>query len=127
MELEYLSSEDWSDDVETFHLTPAVQAGGVIHISGTSGGSESDDPETQLVAAFEDVAGMLAMAGASWDDVFKMTTYHLGGIHEHFELLLEVKDRYVKPPYPAWTGVGVTDLANRSAVVEIDVMAVAPA
>ena len=42
---------------------------------------------------------------------------------DHLDLLLEVKDRYVKAPYPAWTGVGVTDRANPHALIEIDVIA----
>lgn len=39
------------------------------------------------------------------------------------ELLLKVKDRFVDPPYRAWTGVGVTELAKPHSLFEIDVMA----
>lgn len=117
-----MTSEDWSE-VDEFHLTPLVKVGNMIHISGTTGRSTSRDPEVQLDSAFQEVADTLAVVGAGWDDVVKMTTYHVGGVRTHLDLVLQVKDRYVKPPYPAWTGVGVSDLANPDALIEIDVIA----
>lgn len=111
---------------DRYHLAAAIRVGDTIHISGSTGRSDSDDVEQQFVAAFEGVAANLATVGSGWDDVVKMTTYHVGGITAHLDLLLAVKDRYVKPPYPAWTGVGVTDLTNPHALVEIDVIAQLP-
>lgn len=126
MNVEYMKVDGWSVTEDKLHLTSVVRVGSTIHISGTSGGIRSDDVEEQLVAAFEGVAEALAVVGAGWDDVFKVTTYHVGGVATHLDLLLVVKDRYVKPPYPAWTGVGVTDLANPHALIEIDVIAELP-
>ena len=123
MDIEYGSADGWSDAEDKLHLTPVVRVGNTIHISGTTGRSSSQNPEEQFVAAFKDVSDALSAVGAGWDDVVKLTTYHVGGIHTHLDLLLEVKDRYVKAPYPAWTGVGVTDLANPDALIEIDVIA----
>jgi len=123
MDVEYVTADGWSDSEDELHLTPVVRVGNTIHISGTTGRNSSQDPEEQFVAAFEAIADMLSAVGAGWDDVFKMTTYHVGGIATHLDLLLDVKDRYVNAPYPAWTGVGVTDLANPDALIEIDVIA----
>ena len=121
MGIEYLNPEGWTEP-HVYHYSAVVKAADTIHISGSTSGS-SDDPADQFEVAFENIAKKLETAGASWDDVIKMTTYHVGGIHTHLDVFREVKDRYVKAPYPAWTGVGVTDLANPASLVEIDVIA----
>ena len=126
MEIQYLGVEEWPEDVETFHFTPIVKVGEMIFISGVTAGQGSEDRESQLVAAFEGVAETLAVAGVSWDDVVKLTTYRVDGLRAHLDLLLDVKDRFVKPPYPAWTGVGVAELADPDALIEIDVVAISP-
>jgi len=100
-----------------------VRVGDLVFISGASGGSHSADPEQEFTAAFQDIADTLAAAGVGWDAVVKMPTYHQGGLRQHLDLLLQVKDRFVGP-YPAWTAVGVTELANPDALIEIDVIAV---
>lgn len=127
MIVEYLNAGGWEEAADRFGLTPIVRVNDLILISGMSGGSDSPDPEEQFTAAFQDIADALAVVGCGWDDVVKMTTYHQGGLRQHLDLLLEVKDRFVKLPYPAWTGVGVTELANPHALIEIDVTAVASA
>lgn len=101
-----------------------VRVGDLVFISGASGGSHSADPEQEFTAAFQDIADTLAAAGVGWYAVVKMTTCHQGGLRQHLDLLLQVKDRFVGPPYPAWTAVGVTELANPDALIEIDVIAV---
>ena len=123
MTIEHLTPTSWAEPAEEYHLTPLVKVGNTIHTSGSTGRSNDPDPEAQLVAAFEDVKELLDSAGASWADVVKMTTYHVGPLSEHLDLLLEVKDRYVRAPYPAWTAVGVSELANPNALIEIDVIA----
>ena len=123
MTVEHLTPENWAETAEGLHLTPVVKVGNTVHTSGSTGRSDDPDPEAQLVAAFEDVGELLASAGASWADVVKMTTYHVGGFEAHLDLLLDVRDRYVTEPYPAWTAVGVTDLSNPHALIEIDVIA----
>ena len=124
MTVEYLNADGWQDTVNRFGLTPLVKVGNLILVSGATGGIDSPDPEEQFNAAFQDVSDTLAAAGCGWGQVVKMTTYHQHGMRQHMEVLLEVKNRYVNPPYPAWTGVGVTELANPHALVEIDVIAV---
>jgi enamine deaminase RidA (YjgF/YER057c/UK114 family) len=124
LKVEYLDSDAWGTTVDRFHLTPVVRVGDLVFISGASGGSHSADPEQEFTAAFQDIADTLAAAGVGWYAVVKMTTCHQGGLRQHLDLLLQVKDRFVGPPYPAWTAVGVTELANPDALIEIDVIAV---
>jgi len=51
-----------------------------------------------------------------------MTTFHVG-LQRHLETFMKVKDRYVHPPYPAWTAIGITELAFPGGLVEIKVIA----
>ena len=54
--------------------------------------------------------------------------YH-GDLHDDNVLVtrrgvfFEVKDRYIKEPYPAWTAIGVSALARRKGLAEIRVIA----
>ena len=111
---------------ETNHFAPAVIDGDRVFLSGAIGMDENgkvpSDPETQFVLLFERVKTVLEAAGASLDRIVEMTTYHVD-FHEHLMTFVEVKDRYLKDPYPAWTGVGVTTLARRKWLVEIRIIA----
>ena len=68
-----------------------------------------------------------AEAGAGFEHVYAMTTYHVG-IHEQLETFIRIKDRYMlrENPPPAWTGIGVTALSFPGQIVEIQVNAYVP-
>jgi choline dehydrogenase-like flavoprotein len=70
---------------------------------------------------------VLAEAGAGFEHVYAMTTYHVG-IHEQLETFIRIKDRYMlrENPPPAWTGIGVTALSFPGQIVEIQVNAYVP-
>ena len=51
-----------------------------------------------------------------------MTTFHVG-LQRHFVIFMEVKDRYVRAPYPAWTAIGIHELAIPGAILEIKIIA----
>ena len=38
-------------------------------------------------------------------------------------VFMKVKDEFVRTPYPAWTAVGVTELARPNALIEVKVTA----
>ena len=65
---------------------------------------------------------MLEKAGASLDEIVEMTSFHVG-LNEHIGIFMQVKDGLIKEPYPAWTAIGVSELAF-GALVEIKVTAV---
>jgi enamine deaminase RidA (YjgF/YER057c/UK114 family) len=110
------------------HFAPAVRAGGWLHCSGAIGqgpdGKVIADPEQQFAAAFETVKLVLAEAGASFADVVELTTFHVG-FQQHIRTFMKVKDRYILEPYPAWTAIGVVELAF-GALVEIKATAKLP-
>ncbi len=112
---------------DQFHFAPAVRAGGLLRCAGQLGTDEhfvlaSTEPEAQFVQAFENVKRVLAAAKLDFSDVVEMTTFHVG-LREHIATFLAVKDRYFRAPWPAWTAIGIVELAAPGALVEIRVTA----
>jgi enamine deaminase RidA (YjgF/YER057c/UK114 family) len=111
---------------EQFRFAPGVKDGDRLFMSGQIGtkpdGSVPADVEEQFNLAFDGVATILKEAGASWADVVEMTTYHVG-LGEHIGSFVKVKNQHVAEPYPAWTAIGVSELAFPGALVEIRAIA----
>jgi enamine deaminase RidA (YjgF/YER057c/UK114 family) len=112
---------------ERYRFSAAIRSGEVLHCSGQIGnaadGSLATDAAAQFEQAFANVAEVLAEAGGSWADVVEMTTFHVG-LAEHLATFAGVRDRWVEEPYPAWTAIGVAELAAPGALVEVKVVAV---
>lgn len=106
---------------ERFHYAPGVLADDTLYIAGQVGRDADlnvvEGTEAQFVQAFENVGKVLAAAGAGFDDVVEMITYHVD--MRDLALFMQVKDRYFTGAVPAWTGIGVTSLAMPGLVVEI--------
>lgn len=109
-----------------FHFAPAIKDAGRLYCSGVIGvgpdGKASADPETQFTQAFEQLKSVLAAAGASLAEVVEMTTFHVG-LQKNLPAFMKVKDRYLSEPYPAWTAIGIAELAFPGGLVEIKVIA----
>ena len=107
---------------DRFHFAPAARTGEWLLCSGQIGagpdGRGIADPEAQFVAAFELVGQVLAEAGLGFGDVVEITTFHVG-LMQHIGTFMRVKDRYLPEPYPAWTAIGVVELAVPGGLVEI--------
>lgn len=114
---------------ETWHFAPAVKDRDRLYCSGVIGigadGKVSSDPATQFARAFELVGQVLEAAGATFEDVVEMTTFHVG-LQAHIGAFMQVKDRFVREPYPAWTAIGITELAVPGGLVEVKVVARLP-
>lgn len=116
---------------ERFHYAPAVRIGPWVTCAGQVGRDAElrvvEDLEAQIVQAWENVRTVLASAGAGFEHVYAMTTYHVD-IQSQLALFCDIKDRYIlrRNPPPAWTGVGVTALTFPGQVVEIQVNAYVP-
>ena len=111
---------------DNFHFAPAVVDGQTLRCSGVIGtnpdGSVSDDPTTQFTRAFEHISELLKEAGATFQDITEITTFHVD-MSKHLGAFMKVKDQFVKEPYPAWTAVGTTELARPGGLVEVRVNA----
>lgn len=107
---------------DRFHFAAAARSGDLLLCSGQIGtgpdGRGIADPEAQFTAAFEAVKAVLVEAGLGFADVVEITTFHVG-LMQHMATFMRVKDRYLPEPYPAWTAIGVVELAVPGGLVEI--------
>jgi enamine deaminase RidA (YjgF/YER057c/UK114 family) len=106
---------------DQFHYAPIVKVGNTLYLSGVVAGDP--DPEQQFETLFRTLNAVLQEAGASLADVVEMTTFHVN-MRQHIEAFMQVKDRHMLEPYPAWTAIGISELFSRQALVEIKVTAV---
>ena len=106
---------------ERFQYAPGLLVDGTLYIAGQVGLDEDlnvvEGTEAQFVQAFENVKKVLTAAGATFDNVVEMVTYHID--MRDLQLFMEVKNRYYGKHVPTWTGVGVTSLAMPGLIVEI--------
>lgn len=111
---------------QTYTFSQAVWHGDTLYCSGQIGtradGTLPASMDDQFVQAFENVSAVLKAAGTGWHDVVDITTYHVG-LNETLGTFAEIKKGYVKEPFPAWTAIGVAELAYPDALVEIRVIA----
>ncbi len=111
---------------DNFHFAPAIKDGDRLFCSGVIGmgpdGKPASDPETQFKQAFESLKSVLTAGGASIGDVVDITTFHVG-LQANMRAFMKVKDQYVTAPYPAWTAIGISELAFPGGLVEIKAVA----
>ncbi|WP_018917970.1 RidA family protein [Vreelandella zhanjiangensis] len=94
----------------------AVRSGDLLFVSGQVGSREDGSPEPDFAAqvqlAFDNLQSVLEAAGASFDDIVDVTSFHTDP-ETQFATVLEAKTRaFPDKPYPNWTAVGVNWLAG---------------
>jgi enamine deaminase RidA (YjgF/YER057c/UK114 family) len=98
---------------DDWHIAPAVRVGDFVFCSGVMGvaadGTVPATDEDQFELLFENLAQLLAAAGASVDQVYELVSFHLD-LPASVTPFSTVKDRHIGEPYPAWTAVGVAEL-----------------
>lgn len=107
----------------------AIRSGDLLFVSGQVGSREDGSPEPvfeqQVQRAFDNLAAVLKAAGATFDDIVDVTTFHTDP-EAQFGAIKAVKEKaFGDPPYPNWTAVGVNWLAGFD--FEIKVIARIPA
>lgn len=111
---------------DQFHFADASVSNGHIFCSGTIGtGDDGRLPESLLEEfrhAWQKVGMVLAEAGADYSDIVEYTTYHVG-LQTHMGEFMKARDEVLAEPWPAWTAIGITELAVPGAHVEIRVTA----
>ncbi|AZN70251.1 RidA family protein [Georhizobium profundi] len=109
--------------------SPAIKSGDFLFVSGQVGsrddGSPEPDYQAQVRLAFKNLKATLAAAGATFDDVVDVTSFHTDP-ETQFEPFLALKfEAFPEKPYPNWTAIGVNWLAGFD--FEIKVIARIPA
>ncbi len=114
---------------EKHGYSAAIRSGDLLFVSGQVGsrddGSAEPDYAKQVQLAFNNLKAVLAAAGASFDDIIDVTTFHTDP-EQQFETFMGIKEQaFSEKPYPSWTAVGVNWLAGFD--FEIKVIARLPA
>ena len=118
----------------------ARRVGDTLYVSGViAGGGTPGEPadaaafKASLRQAFRSLERNLKAAGAGFEDVVMINSFHVwqsphftGGRDEHFRAVAEVKDEFMREPHPAWTAVGTTGLLAETGLVEIQMIAHVP-
>ncbi|WP_043062252.1 RidA family protein [Brucella anthropi] len=94
----------------------AIRSGDLLFVSGQVGSRSDGTPEPdfakQVQLAFDNLEATLKAAGATFDDIVDITSFHTDPENQ-FEAILQVKDRiFSAPPFPNWTAIGVNWLAG---------------
>ena len=101
----------------------------IVHVSGqvgaTVGGDIPDDPAKQHELAWENAMAVLAASGMDHRNVVDAHVYITD--RAHIALYRETRDRMLKGHRPAATLLIVSGLADSRLVVEVDLVAAAPA
>ena len=125
MTIEIIVPENLRKTYERMHFAPAVKHDGLILCSGVIGtidGKLPEEAEDEFRAAWKSVEHTLDAAGAELTDILEFTSYHVG-LQEHIKTFVDIKDEFLSEPYPAWSAIGVTELAIPRARAEIRVTA----
>jgi 2-iminobutanoate/2-iminopropanoate deaminase len=130
MEKTLLQSSKLAKPAGIFSAGVKVPAGGLIFVSGQVARNAAGetvgkgDIRAQTRQVLENIKAVLEVAGATLDDIVKLTVFvtdvsHLQAIHE-------VRAAYFRGDYPASTLVEVKSLVSPDLMIEIDAIAVTP-
>jgi enamine deaminase RidA (YjgF/YER057c/UK114 family) len=114
---------------DVHQYSAAIRHGDLLFISGQVGSREDGTPEPvfedQVRRALANLRAVLAAAGASFDDVIDVISFHTDP-QTQFDKVMAIRAEEIgEPPYPTWTAVGVTWLAGFD--FELKVVARVPA
>ena len=112
---------------KTTGYSHAAKAGGLIFVAGQVAQDVEGnvvgrgDIEAQAVQIFENLKAVLASAGATLDDIVKLTTYTTNVAYR--PKIAEVRARYFKTYFPPNTFLVVASLATPEYLLEIEAVA----
>ena len=115
---------------KTIGYSHAAKAAGLLFVAGQVAQDPEgnlvgrEDIEAQTVQVFENLKRVLAAAGATLDDVVKMTTYTTK--LDYRPVIRDVRARYYGDYLPPNTFVVVAGLASPDYLLEIEAVAALP-
>ena len=114
---------------DLLHYSQAVRIENRVEISGQGGWDDDlripEVLEEEIAQAFGNVERTLATAGAGWEHVVHVNSYHVGGFPpEVNETMARLYRRYMPDHAPIWTQTGVEALGLPAMRIEIRVTAI---
>ncbi len=109
---------------EEWGYADAVITGDTIYLSGVVAGLRPNETDLKPAyeRAFQRLGKVLQRAGASWDDVVDITTFHTD-LTTQMPAIVAVKNKYVRKPPPAWTAIQAARLIPNTGLTEIKLVA----
>ena len=112
---------------EQWGYADAIVAGDTIYLSGVVVGQRDGETlEAAYERAYVRIGAILRRAGASWDDVVDITSFHTD-VTAQMPAIVAVQRRYIRAPFPAWTAIDVDRLIPDRGITEIKIVARRPA
>lgn len=113
--------------VEKMGYAPALRIGDTVYVAGQIGRDEQmrlvEAKEAQFVQVFENIKKILEAAGATFDDLVEVTSFHTD--MRDLPLYIQVRNRYFGRNCPPWTAIGAASLGSTpGCFVEVKVIAV---
>jgi enamine deaminase RidA (YjgF/YER057c/UK114 family) len=134
-----LPNERAKQSYDEFRYAAIRRVDNMLYISGVVIGRRENEArdaaafKLQVDRGFQRLQELLKSAGATFNDVVMINSFHVwqgpdfeGTKAEHFDLFEQVAGNYLKPPYPAWTAVGTTGLLGSGGIVEVQLIARVP-
>jgi enamine deaminase RidA (YjgF/YER057c/UK114 family) len=81
-----------------------------------------DDVEEEFRNAWTGIGKLLASCDLGFADIVEYTSYHVG-LQATMGDFMAVRDEFLSEPWPAWTAIGITELAVPGAHAEIRITA----
>ncbi len=101
---------------EAHGYSAAIRSGDLLFVSGQVGSRPDGTPEPDFAAqvqlAFDNLRAVLTAAGASFDDIVDVTTFHTDPEAQFGAVMAAKQKAFSDKPYPNWTAVGVNWLAG---------------
>jgi len=112
--------QDWG-------FADAIVTGDTIFLSGVVAGLRPGETDLKLPyeRAFQAIGKVLERAGAGWDDVVDITSFHTD-LTTQMPAIVAVKKEYVRNPPPAWTAIQVSRLIPNNGITEMKIVAKLP-
>ncbi len=115
---------------ERLTFSPALRAGNLLFISGTTAVDEEGrivgpgDIAAQTRYIYEKFGSLLASIGAGFEHIVQTTEYIT--TTENYRRTADIRREIFRPPFPTATGVIVKGLLRDGALIEISAVAVLP-
>lgn len=117
----------------TLTFSPAVEAGGLLFVSGTTAFNMStgetvaeEDIGGQAEFVYGEIAAICEMAGTSIDNLVKTVEYVTPDGIDGYRAVGDVRQRVLGRPFPASTGVVVAGLLSRRWLIEVEAIVSMP-
>ena len=120
--------EDWEGAYQ-FGYAPVIRVGDQVILSGIPAAGDGTYEE-KIRRMYERAGDLLEAAGATFDDVIELTTFHAdpkdtAEFRAEFLRYMPIHKEFLGDHRPAWSAVGTSALLAGGAPVEMRVIAVA--